>query len=273
MLSTEFAKPMTKSSPNYRVPALEKGLDILETLAVSPAPLTLSEIAEQLDRSTSELYRILNCLVGRDYLSKSETSGRYALTLRLYEMAHTHPPVMILLRAAQGPMRRLALSLRESVHLSVIRQGRLLVLEQVESPEKVRVSLEVGETFSLIDTSSGRLLLAALGVEQCQAVLTDSDEYHALTSDEQDTLHARLQAIRETWVSSAVDETYIGIQDTAVLIGTPESQVTAALAVTRLTARHTAADTTETIEQLQTCANTITKNMGLNTYENHINLF
>lgn len=265
---------MGNSSPNYRVPALEKGLEVLETLADAQEPLTLSELAETLERSTSELYRILNCLVERDYLSKNDSTGRYALTLRLYELAHRHPPIVALLRAAGGPMRRLALDLRESCHLSVIRHGRLLVVEQAESPDKVRVLLEVGETFSVIDTVSGRLMLAALDDDTRQAVLVESEEYAALTPAEQDKLHERLAGIRETWVSTAVDESFIGLQDTAVLVGAPGSQFVAALALTRLKTRHEADnDDTDFIERLQACADEITSKLGVSHYENRIELF
>src|SRR5690349_16681852 len=50
----------------YAVPALEKGLDILELLASSPTGLNLTAIASGLGRSTGEIYRILQFLEARD---------------------------------------------------------------------------------------------------------------------------------------------------------------------------------------------------------------
>jgi uncharacterized membrane protein len=43
----------------YRAPALDKGLDILEALAATEVGLTQAEIAKALDRSPSEIYRML----------------------------------------------------------------------------------------------------------------------------------------------------------------------------------------------------------------------
>ena len=49
----------------YRAPALDKGLDILELLASQAHGLTRAEIVKEMDRSASEIYRMLERLVAR----------------------------------------------------------------------------------------------------------------------------------------------------------------------------------------------------------------
>jgi DNA-binding IclR family transcriptional regulator len=49
-------------TPTYSAPALEKALDILELLAESDQPLSQSGIAESLDRSVGEIFRVLQTL-------------------------------------------------------------------------------------------------------------------------------------------------------------------------------------------------------------------
>jgi hypothetical protein len=49
----------------YTAPALEKGLDILERLSLSETGLSLSEIARDLGRSVSEIFRMLVVLEQR----------------------------------------------------------------------------------------------------------------------------------------------------------------------------------------------------------------
>ena len=88
-----------KKSPDYHVPALEKGLDILEALAFAPVPLSHSDLARSLDRTSSELFRMLSTLEKRGFIEKDPISGKFHLTLRLYELAHTHSPVEKLLAA------------------------------------------------------------------------------------------------------------------------------------------------------------------------------
>ena len=81
-----------KIAPRYPTPALEKGLDILELLANHPTGLTKSEVARSLDRTVSEIFRMLVCLEERGYISQSRDGERYCLTLRLFKLAHEYPP-------------------------------------------------------------------------------------------------------------------------------------------------------------------------------------
>ncbi|MGH2562597.1 MAG: IclR family transcriptional regulator, partial [Thermomicrobiales bacterium] len=124
--------------PNYHVPALEKGLDILECLAAQGVPLTQAQLARTLGRRPSELFRMLTTLERRGYVQRDPLSGAYSLTLRLFELGHAHSPYDGLLRAAERPMRALTEEVRQSCHLSVIHGGQLLVLAEEQSPTRIR---------------------------------------------------------------------------------------------------------------------------------------
>ena len=256
---------MSKNGKNkYRAPALEKGLDILEALAHSQTPLTLTELGRTLGRSSSELFRMLTVLEGRGYINKGESTGDYSLSLKLYELAHVHPPVMNLLAAAAQPMEDLAAELRESCHLSVLRDGMLVVLKEVLSPARVRLSVPVGGRFSPIDTVSGRLLLAYFSEDALAAFQTNCAVYQAMDRASQISFSARLVEIRETGVSTAVSETHLGVSDAAVMVGNPQVGLGAALAVASLRASSDPEHFQEIIDQLKQCAQTITQHMGLN---------
>ena len=178
--------PMSTPAPFYSVPALEKGLDILEALAASPAPLSLAELARDLDRGSAEIFRMLVCLERRAYLRRDSVSGKYAPTLRLFEIAQAHSPLKTLLEVAREPMREVAVRLGENCHLSLLERGKLLVIAREDSPESVRLLIEVGGRFDPKYTASGRLLL----------------------SPDSDSMEAR-------------DETIEGVDDAVVRIGSP----------------------------------------------------
>lgn len=200
----------------YAVPALEKGLDIVEALANSPVPLSLAELAQDLRKGSNQIFRMLNCLERRGYVGRESVSGKYSLTLRLFQLAHTHAPMHKLLTAARDPMRALSVQLRESCHLSVLQGGRLLVIAQEESPNKVRLSVEVGSVFDPEKTASGRLLLGQNGRKPA--------------------LHLMAQ-----------DETIEGVNDVTVLVGTPQGGLVAALAVSWLRHRREGAGKSATV--------------------------
>jgi len=56
--------------PSYNAPALAKGLDILELLAGEEVGVTQQQIASGLERSTSEIFRMLSCLQRRNTVQR-----------------------------------------------------------------------------------------------------------------------------------------------------------------------------------------------------------
>ena len=252
--------------PNYNVPALEKGLAVLELLARASEPLSLSRISGMMANSTSQLFRTMNCLVESGYVIKDELHGKYSLSLKLFELANRLSPTKHLLHVANLPMQELARTIRESCHISIIQHGQLLVVGQAESPEKVQITVSVGTSFPLISTVSGRLLLAAMDDISLGAVLDDDRDYQQLSDAKRRRLLDHIKAIRRTGVSTAVDESFIGLQDTAVLIGNPAVGATAALAVTQLTASRQSGDSREIVEALARCAHQISRRAGLSDF-------
>ncbi len=216
------------SPPSYAVPALEKGLDILEALAVSPTPLSLAELARDLDRGGAEIFRMLVCLERRSYLRRDPVSGKYATTLRLFELAHACPPLKTLLDVAREPMREVTRSLGESCHLSILEGNQLLVIAREDSPESVRLCIEVGGRFKADETASGRLLLRS----DCDFV-------------------------------TARDETVEGVDDVAVRIGSVDGAMHAALAVSWLRSRKGAKRQKMVLSALRGAASAIEQSLGI----------
>jgi DNA-binding IclR family transcriptional regulator len=248
---------------SYPVPALDKGLDIIEALASAAVPQSLTDLAERLGRSSSELFRMLNCLERRGYLLRDGQSSRFGLSLKLFTLAHAHTATEKLLRAARGPMQALTEEFRESCHLSVLHRSSLLVVAQEESPDPVRLSVEVGGVFDLVHTVSGRLLLAYLGDSERESVLALVAAEGRLGLEERRKLDQELLAVRRTGVSSANGETVQGVRDLAVLVGTPGSPASAALAVSRLTRPRLRRDESALLDGMWTAALKITRTLGL----------
>ena len=159
---------MTKSKKNYSAPALEKGLDIIELLSKSSAGFSQAEIAKELKRSVNEIYRMLNILVARNYIELDLDTDRYKLTFKLLQLSSQHQPIKNLMQKSLPMMREVAQLCNHSVHLSIYYAGKLLVIGQVDSPSSFNYSVTTGSNFDLLETSSGRVILAFQTVEERQ---------------------------------------------------------------------------------------------------------
>lgn len=156
---------MRKSTPpgddnKYTAPALEKGLDIIDVLASAENGLTQVEIARTLERSVSEIYRMLVVLRRRGIVAAEEGGERYFLTTKLFEMANRTPVVARLTTAAGPVMARLVRAVDESAHLTVLSENFVLVIGQLDNPGDNTTSVRLGARVEAWRTSSGRVLLA-----------------------------------------------------------------------------------------------------------------
>src|SRR5438093_11483138 len=126
-------------TPRYSAPALEKGLAVLECLADRGTPQSLVDLARALNRSSSELFRMLTCLEECGYIRKDAGTGAYGLTLKLYQLAHVHSPMEKLLQAALPLMRQLSDRVEESCHLAALDHGHIVILARAEGPQPIRL--------------------------------------------------------------------------------------------------------------------------------------
>ena len=153
----DSASPRRKQ---YRAPALEKGLDVLELLAREPQGLTVSEVAKRLGRTVGEVFRMVVVLEQRGYIQMREDSDAYVLTLRMFELSHRFPPVARLTAAAGPVMKNLAHQTGQSCHMVIYYEGHGHVVAQYDAPTDRIFSVRLGAIAPLLDTCSGHILLA-----------------------------------------------------------------------------------------------------------------
>jgi len=208
----------TRKSPavkekRYSAPALEKGLDVLELLAAEAHGLNLQEIARRLHRSPNELFRMLDVMVRRGYIAR-QPDASYALTLRLFELAHLHPPIDRLLDCAMPHMRELAGATKQSNHLCVHHDERLVVLARAESPEPMSYSVRQGSHFAFLDDRVSARVITAFqtGARREQYFAELLGEKKPAESRRRE-LARRLEQIRDRGYDEGPSDTIAGVMD------------------------------------------------------------
>ncbi|NRA20159.1 MAG: IclR family transcriptional regulator [Oceanospirillaceae bacterium] len=170
----------------YKVPALDKGLDILELLASSRSGMTQKEIADALSRTLNEIFRMLVCLDERGYIAVKEGTDRYQLTLKIFELSHRYPPIKRMVEVATPVMHALAHKVEQSCHLVVFNNGQLLVVAQVDSPGRLGFSVRLGTDLkSLSKTASGQIFMAHRSIEERGQLLLSAGEPYPVDFDDE----------------------------------------------------------------------------------------
>jgi DNA-binding IclR family transcriptional regulator len=151
---------------SYPTPALEKGLDILELFAHEPTGLTKSDVARRLNRTVSEIFRMLICLEERGYIGRADDDDdRFRLTLKIFRMALEYSPTKRLVSEALPIMQAMVHKLNQSCHLGVLEDGQAVIVAQADSPVSPGFYVKAGSVVDLMHAATGHVILAHLPLE------------------------------------------------------------------------------------------------------------
>jgi DNA-binding IclR family transcriptional regulator len=226
--STQSAT-LTAAQVVYRAPALDKGLDILELLATQPHGLSRAQIVKEMARSPNEIYRMLERLVARQYVTRSAGGDRYALSLKLFAMANVHPPLNRLVNQALPVMDDFARRAEQSCHMGVYDRGNVLIAAQANSPRGWSFSLQRGARVGLLDTASGHMLLAYADPDTRQRMLAEHQPLDGEVPVTADGLAQLLAAIAEQGYVERDSAQSFGVVDISFPILGPDNTALATL--------------------------------------------
>jgi len=243
----------------YRAPALEKGLDILELLARRAVPMTLSEIADGVGRSKSELFRMLQVLEGRGYLARAEGTEAYVLTNRLFLLGMEHPPNKGLLEVALPIMHQLAGEILEPCHLVIPSDEFIVVIARVDPPSDLGFVVRIGHRRPLTQSTSGLVLLSFQSESTRERWLSILDSKDIRYDRKQ--LLGKLKTIRAQGFACIASELVAGVTDLSAPIMLHNAAV-AALTVPHVDRRAAKVGEKESIKHLCAAATRITHDLS-----------
>ena len=248
----------------YRAPALDKGLDILELLAAQPQGLTRAEIVKEMDRSASEIYRMLERLVARQYVRRNPTGDRYALSLKLFALANMHPPLSRLINQVLPVMDDFARKAEQSCHMGVYDRGNVLISAQINSPRGWSFSVQRGARVGLLDTASGHVLLAYSDPGTFQRMLAEHTPLDGEVPISMGKLNKALNDIREKGYVERDSAQSFGVVDISFPILGPDNTALATLTCPyiRRIDRHVGPELPTVRELLRKASNELSLNQG-----------
>jgi DNA-binding IclR family transcriptional regulator len=200
------------------IKSVDASLDIVETLT-SDGPMRITELAETLDRSPSNVLAHLRTLQRRGFAV--EEDGRYRPGLRYYEVGNKIKQNYPLYVHGTDPADDLAAETGEYVWLMVAEQGRGYYLYKSGGSDAVESgAYTMGSRWHLNATASGKMVLAHMDPDRLDEVI----ETHGLTSmtpntiTDREELEAELETIRERGFAVDEEESAVGIRGVAAAV-------------------------------------------------------
>jgi DNA-binding IclR family transcriptional regulator len=142
------------------IQSLDRGLTILQTVAMSNQPVTLGELSELLGVDRSSAFRLAQTLRRRGFLATPAGRKDYMLGSSMWTLSRQYDWSNMLVRVAHEELKGLAHSLNETAHLA-IREGKsALFIDSVDARHVVVVAGQTGELVPLYATAHGKALIA-----------------------------------------------------------------------------------------------------------------
>ena len=221
------AKDMNQTMNNAKKKgsSVERVLQIVEMLAKSQRPMSVSDLAEALDIPIPSMYRLLEQLQNLGFvqldLPGKVTCGKrtYQLAIDLWQNNHFKTERLAILQ-------QLSAQIGETVGIAIMQDLDVVYVDRVLSDWPLQIYLPAGSHIPVWASASGKLLLAQLPTDKCERII-DKMSIHALTTNTQTDKNQLLKTIaktRDTQIGIDNEEFIPGMVACAVLIPNGDQQ-------------------------------------------------
>ena len=154
-----------KENEKYLVPALIRGLKILELFTPEKNELTLSEISLAIDINRSSAFRLLQTLEYSGYLSRTDKKT-YILNIKTLQLGYSTLANFSINEKAVPYMKELRDQTKMAVHLSILDNTDIVYINNIQAIGAFTSNIRIGTRWPAHATVIGQFLLSNLSNEE-----------------------------------------------------------------------------------------------------------
>src|SRR5438270_1990832 len=225
------------------VQSVDRALLIIETLAEDDEGYRLSDLAVRTGLSTSTAHRLLTTLEKRRFVQFDRDGSKWHVGAQSFVVGSTFVRRRNFATQAMPYLRKLRDQTRETANLAVVDDESIVVLTRMESREIMRSLTKVGGRVAMVASGVGKAVLATYSDEDVNAIIRRqgmprlTEKSIVRPSD----LFRELGAIRRQGYAIDDEEARMGLRCVAAVVYSDCSEPLAAISVSGMTSRVTAA--------------------------------
>ncbi|MEM7601771.1 MAG: IclR family transcriptional regulator [Verrucomicrobiota bacterium] len=218
--------------PDAASSGADRTLAILELLGRHPHGQSASNLARELDLPLNSAMRIMETMVQRGWLDRGE-DRRFFLTNRVGDLTRPQINDKSLVVCAWEALKQLRDESGETAQLVTFVDQKILVLEQCESNQTIKVAGQIGARVPAYSCAPGKAILAALPEHDLDTYLDEVKlkQFTPTTRSTRKQLVADLLETRERGFATDEAEGLEGIRCAAAVISDQYHFPVAALTV------------------------------------------
>lgn len=224
-----------KASDGATSQSLERGLTILSSFKSARPLLGVSELARELGLSRSTTHRYVATLAALGYLEQDPPTRRYRLGPRVLDLGFSAINSMELREISVPHLQRLSDETGHTVNMAILDGADIVYVERCRSSRlgqrEIDLNLHVGSRLPAYCTSLGKVLLAYLSREKCEAVLdgVELTQRGPNTLTKRRDLLAELDQVRLRGLAVNNEELAFGLRSIAAPVRGHSGQAAAAI--------------------------------------------
>ncbi len=219
-----------EAGPDF-IEALARGLDVIRAFRPREPVMSLAAVAAQTGLARPTARRMLLTLADLGYVRAID--GGFELTARVLDLGMTYVLSRSLWEVARPHMEALVAQTHESSSIAQLDGSDIIYVARVAVPKIVTLAVTIGTRFPAMQTSLGKVLLAALPPAEAERVLSESSRSGITPRYQPDATHraAELRDVRARGWSLTDEELAPGIRSVAVPLRDGSGHVIASLNV------------------------------------------
>jgi IclR family transcriptional regulator, pca regulon regulatory protein len=223
--------PREGTGPDF-IEALARGLEVIAAFEPARPSMTLSEAAAATGLARPTVRRILLTLQELGYVRPAAGQG-FVLTPRVLELGVAYVSSMNLWEVARPHMEALSARTNESCSVAQLDGSDIVYVARVAVPKIVSLAVQIGTRFPALQTSLGKVLLAALEPQEAETVLAEPSRSGLVPRWQPDRTEreAELRQVRARGWALTDEQLARGIRSVAVPLRNGSGQVIASLNV------------------------------------------
>ena len=232
------------TGPDF-VEALARGLDILACFDAEHRAMSLSDVATAAGLARPTARRLLLTLEELGFVRAS--GGTFQLTPKVLTLGIAYASALGLWEIARPHMEKLVERTGESSSMAQLDGSDIVYVARVSVPKLIALRVDIGTRFPAVQTSQGKVLLAALAPDQLATALAEPSRANLppYIGRPADQLAGELTEVRARGWALADEELAPGVRSVAVPVRDGTGTVRAAMNVTV----HAAETSTDTLLQ------------------------
>ena len=155
------------------IQSIDRALQIIELFSLEKYEWGITEISKALNIYKSNIYNVLITLAGRGFIVKDSKTDKYKLGIKFFELGSVVIKNMDLIKTTRPYIEKIFNEFKETVHLGVLDDGRVVSVEREESDEGLCSHIEIGKRTPLHSTAVGKAIMAYLSENEINLIIKE----------------------------------------------------------------------------------------------------